>query len=306
MAGLFDTGSQKTEVKPWEGTRPGLKDLYSSTMTAGQNQLGYFPGSTYAAFNPLQQAGQYGALDYAQNVLAPGFGFQQGTLQDMMMSPQNVMQNPTLQAMMGANASNVADTLQRDWLPQIGSAAVRGGSYGGSRQGIAEGVAMGDAAQALANANAQTLYGAYSDALRQQTAGAQLMPGALTGGLLAPQTAMDIGRQQQGMEQQGINEAMERYKYPETNFWDTLGRQASIYSGSAPYRETKAGGGGGSMIGDVLGLGLTAAGMYFGGPAGGAAASSMNPWSSSGGYNFGASSPAPMPGFNMGYTPINL
>ena len=282
--GLFSGGSQKTETKPWEGVRPALKNLYSGTMATGMNQLPMAPFTTFAPFTQTQIGGMQGALDYAQGRYDPGVAFQQATLQDMMMSPANVMQNPTLQGMMGANAAQVGDTLQRDWLPQIGSAAVRGGSYGGSRQGIAEGVAMGDAAQALANANAQTLYGAYGDALRQQTAGAQMMPGALQMGFLGPQTAMDVGRMLQSQDQRRIDEMQQRYYYPEQKMRDTLGWQAGIYSGASPYGESKQSGGGGSTFGDVLGLGLTAAGV-----AGGlgwqpfaAQAASQNPWATSG------------------------
>ena len=81
------------------------------------------------------------------------------------------------------------------------------------------------------------------------------MPGAYQLGMSPYETQMSVGGMQQGMTQQGINEAMSRYYYPETSLWDTLGKQASIYSGAQPF---------GSSTSSASGSGNSAAGALAG------------------------------------------
>lgn len=73
-------------------------------------------------------------------------------------NPFTYKPNPYLGEMAGAIRQQVTDNLQRNILPNIGSAAVAAGGYGGSRQGVVEANALKDANQGLSNSLAN-LYG---------------------------------------------------------------------------------------------------------------------------------------------------
>lgn len=254
-------GSSTTVQKadPWGGVQPYLTELYAKTNEGGQSTLPFFPGQTYAGFDPLQQQGMQGMLDYSKDVVQPGVRGYQGSLSQYMNAPLNISQDPAVQAMMASNQQNATDWLTRSALPSINSGAVAAGQLGGSRQGIAQGLAAGEASKALTQANVQTMLGAYGDATKLAGVGASLMPGAYQLGMSPYETQMSVGGMQQGMTQQGINEAMSRYYYPETSLWDTLGKQASIYSGAQPF---------GSSTSSASGSGNSAAGALAGGMLG--------------------------------------
>jgi hypothetical protein len=256
---------------PWAGVQPALTDLYGKTQGALGSQQGLFPGQTFAALTPLQQQGLQGQLNYAQGGFTQGANQYQQGLQGMLDAPNNIATNPAVLAQFDANRNQVTDWLTRDALPGIGTGAVNAGQYGGSRQGIAEGLAMGEGAKALANANASTMNNAYENAMRNQIAAATQMPTALQLGFTPSQMQQQVGGVYQGMDQQRINEAMQRYSYPEQSLWDALARASSIYSGTAgiggtqtttgPGSSPVAGAIGGAMAGAAIPGMLGPAGM---------------------------------------------
>lgn len=260
-------GSSTTVQKadPWKGVQPYLTELYARANEAGQNMLPFFPGQTYAGFDPLQQQGMQGMLDYSKDVVQPGVRGYQGSLSQYMNAPLNISQDPAVQAMMASNQQNATDWLTRSALPSINTSSVNAGALGGSRQGIAQGLAIGEAAKGLSQANAQTMLGALGDATKLAGVGAGLMPGAFQMGMSPYETMMSVGGMQQGMAQRGIDEAMSRYYYPETSLWDTLGKQASIYSGAQPYgSSTSKASGAGDPLAGAIGGGLLGYGAMHG------------------------------------------
>jgi len=240
------------KADPWSGVKPYLESMYANVDQQLNNQLGYFPGQTYADFDPLQMIGMQGMLSQANNMMPSIEGYQ-GGLQGYMNAPLNITNDPAVQNMMDANRQQVTQALTEDWLPSISGDAAMAGQYGGSRQGIAEGQALGRAADALANANAQTALGAYGNAAKLAATGASLMPGAMQLGFMPSQTLMDVGGMLQGMDQQAINDAIQRYYYPEQKMWDTLGQAASIYSGAQPFGTSSTTGPGSSSAAGAIG-----------------------------------------------------
>ena len=260
-------GSSQTIQKadPWAGVQPYLTSLYDRANEGGQNQLPFFPNQTYANLDPLQTQGQQGILDWSQQVLPQGINQYQGALQGYMNAPLNITNDPAVQAMIASNEQSATDWLTRQALPSVRSGAVAAGQLGGSRQGLAEGMALGDAAKALSSANAQTMLGAYDTSAKLGGVAAGLFPSALQMGSMPHQTMMDIGGQRQGVEQQAINEAMQRYYYPEQSLWDTLGKQASIYSGAQPFgSSTSSQSGSGDPLSGAIGGGLLGYGAMHG------------------------------------------
>lgn len=252
------------DATPWAGVQGSLTNLYGLTDQAVNNALPFYPGQTFAGFDPLQEAGMLGGLGYAGNVMQPAtLGFQ-GTLQDYMRAPLDITNDPAVQNMFAANRSEIGDTLTRDWLPQIGSGAVAAGQYGGSRQGIAEGLAVGEASKALANANARTALGAMDNATRLAGLGMSAYPGALQMGLTPYQMAEQVGGQYRALDQAAIDEAMRRYFYPEQSQWDRLGNAAAIYSGAQPFGTQSTTGPGASPLAGALGGGMLGYGAMQG------------------------------------------
>jgi hypothetical protein len=82
----------------------------------------------------LQQVGAY-SLAGTQNI--DRFGRTMGdTLEDYQRSYETTR-------------DDIANQLQRNWIPAIDSGAVAAGQYGGSRQGVAQGLALSDATKQL-------------------------------------------------------------------------------------------------------------------------------------------------------------
>ena len=57
------TTVQKSD--PWSGIQPYLKSGYEQLNTAAQNIPSFYPGQTYANFDPAQTQAQNTALGYA-------------------------------------------------------------------------------------------------------------------------------------------------------------------------------------------------------------------------------------------------
>lgn len=120
-----------TKADPWKGVQPYLKNLYSRSDAWSNRETPFYPDQTYAGLSQNQQGGLYGGLGYMQDQFAPQAQQLQGSLQAMIDSPQNLVDNPAVQRMMAANESAVTDTLQNKWLPQQRRAEVAAtGGYG--------------------------------------------------------------------------------------------------------------------------------------------------------------------------------
>lgn len=255
---------QTVRNEPWGGVQGPLKDLYSMTGQALGNRLPYYPNQTYANFTPLQEAGMFGNLDYAQNYYSPAtMGYQQ-SLADYMDAPLNIAKDPAVQSMMAANQQNATDWLTQKALPSITTGSVAAGQLGGSRQGIAQGQAIGDAAKALTQANAQTMLGALDPMTRLAGYASNALPGALQMGFTPGDLAMQYGGNYQNMAGQGITEAMNRYYYPEQSLWDKLGKASGIYSGAGSYGTQSTELPGTSPLAGAVGGGLTGYGAMQG------------------------------------------
>ena len=295
VIGGAGSGGSKQEVanEPWEGVKAELRRMYEQGENIYSQGMPYYPGATYAPFNPLQIGGQFGMLDYAQNRYQPGVSTYQRNLFNQQTAPDRVMQNPGVRSMMDSNQRRVTDWLQRDALPGVRSSAAMAGQYGSSRQGIGEGLAIGDAAGRLADANAATTMGAWDSMMRGQTTANAMIPGALQMGFLGPQTAMNIGGMQQGQLQQGINEAQDRYYHPQNQAIDLLNMLTGVYNGSMGFTNQTSTMPG-NRLGGALGGATLGAGIANSWNSGGLGALS-GPVNTSG-YSFGNT--APSGGFN--------
>lgn len=261
MGGKGGSDEQEVTNTPWAGVQGPLSNLYSTTQSALGATQPYYPGQTFPNFTPLQEAGMAGNLDYAQNYMAPATTGYQSQLGQYMDAPLNISQDPAVQAMMGANERMVNRNLTENMLPSIRGGALNAGAVGGSRQGIAEGLAMRGSTEALANANAQTMLGAYGTASDLAGRGATLFPGALQMGMMPGDLAQQYGGAYQQLAGQQIGEQMNRYSYPEQSLWDKMATAGGIYSGAGNYGTQTSDMPGTSPVAGAIGGGMAGYGL---------------------------------------------
>lgn len=284
------------KADPWSGVKPSLQNLYGKVDQGLNNIQDYYPGQTFANLTPLQEAGMFGNLDYAQNMFAPATAGFQRQLGQYMDAPTNITNDPAVQNMMQANQNSVTDWLQQQALPSIRSGASRAGQYGSSRQGIAEGLAINKGAQTLADANAKTALGAYGTAAGLAGNAMANFPGALEMGLRPGDIAIKYGNVYQSLADKALQEQMQRYAYPEETYWNRIGQAAGALQGYPSGSSSTATGPGESMIPNLLGAASLAKGAGLFGAAAPAASAWTAPLAATGlgigGATIAASLPA--------------
>ncbi len=263
-----DTETESTQQSaPWKAAQPYLKDMLSQAGELGDTPQTFFPGQTYAGMNPMQHQGLEMGQEYATSQLPGLINQSQGTWGDMLNAP-DVANNPYVNAMIDQQASGLNRNLQENLLPSITDQYVGAGQLGSTRQGVAEGIALRGTQEALADATAKTQLGAYGQGLGQQANAMRMTPQMMQQGMMPGQIMGSIGSQYRGEEQLGINEAMQRHDFEQSEPWERLQREAGIVGGlSSPYgTQTSTQVQEGNMFKDLLGIGTTAAGMFMGNP----------------------------------------
>ena len=138
-------------------TADGRVNTYGGYSTTADN---YYSNANEAAWGRPSNVGSRPAN---------GYGYASGLPSASpagSISSYTAGQNPYLQQMGDALVQQNTQNLQRNVLPQIGSAAMAAGGYGGSRQGVVESNAISDLNTANANGLASLYGGAYNTNLQ--------------------------------------------------------------------------------------------------------------------------------------------
>jgi hypothetical protein len=227
------------------------------------------------------------------------------------------------------NAKSVNTQLAEQWLPQIRGSAQAVNAMGSSRQGLAEGVAAGKAADALAQANASTMLGAYGQGLGAQQSALgytgqhlanQLAPANVygqagmargqAGGMLggasdyqnqAAQNLLGYGQNVESYQQQGLQDQMARWQVAQQEPWTRMGNVGGFAQMFSPLGVQTGGGSSVSMQGNP-GYMSPFQGALGGASAGGALGDAAGKWL--GGKGGGGMAPINMGSAGQGY--INL
>lgn len=226
---------------------------------AAKNPLELYQGVTLAGFNPNETAGQQQLLQAAGGSVDQLAQAGSAANQFMLDPSKMLAPNQYTTAYGDTLVQQLTQNLQRNILPNIGrQTEVAMGPYGAtSRQGIREGIAIGDTAQAGGNALAKLYSDSYGQGLeamgRAQALNPQTIASMLTGGQV--QTA--VGEQQRGMEQAGIDDAMQKF-YLEQNLpmmraQDIMALMNSMPGATGVSTVQGATPGGGSKISGALG-----------------------------------------------------
>lgn len=263
-------GSQTTDTSPWTGLQPYLSgeggtngtDGYWETTGEGeyaeqiwnpavagtnattgvlpeaqrlyeQGAQSYYPGQTYAGFDPSQTQGQNSALNFAQ-------GGMQNTANSALGANQLMTSGDLLRAesnpYLRQNVTDANNLIGRDFrenaMPAIGNQAVNTGQYGSSRQGIAEGIASRGMGEAIQRNTNQMYNNAYNNGLNMMATGVGQTNQAMAGGLAPSQVMQDTGALRQQQDQLGINDAVNAYNFNQNADWDNLGKYQGILGGN--------------------------------------------------------------------------
>lgn len=230
----------ETTNKPWGALQQPIKDILPGFSEAAQNIPQYYPDQTYANFDPLQQQAMQQQLGYAgSDQLNSSIGNQFGALNYGLNSAYDPQSNPVINDYVASATRPLTEAYQNAVGNTIAGGASGVGGLGGSRQGVAEGQATKAYLNALGDTSTGIYNNAYNQGLDQQARMLALAPQTMQAGLYPSQLTGQVGAQQQGMAQQGINESMNRYDYNQNAEYKRLQDYFNTLSGT-PFMTTQA------------------------------------------------------------------
>jgi hypothetical protein len=255
------TTVQKSD--PWSGIQPYLMGGYQQLSQAAQQTPSYYPGQTYAGFDPYQtqaltQQAAYAGSDQLNNAVNGQFS----ALNYGLNSVYDPQSNPVLQDYVASATRPLTEAYQNTVGNAIAGNAVGAGSFGGSRQGVAEGLASRAYQNAVGDVSTGIYNNAYNQGLDQQARMAALAPQVMQAGLMPSQFLGDVGSQQQNQAQLGINEAMNRYNYNQDAPYNRASSYVSTLAGT-PWGTSSATGPDPNASNPVIGA-LGGAGLGYG------------------------------------------
>jgi hypothetical protein len=266
-----------TQVRPPSFAVPALNQAVEGALDLyNQGPYSFFPGQTFADFDPLQQQAQSAALAYG---MSPALGNQLGAIGQANLSalsgPDNLLSNPAVQAGLGSIESRANRNLLENILPNVRRSAVGAGqTFGSSAQDVLQAQQIGDIQQRISDAQGTFLANQLDSARQQQARALGLAPQTLGTGLFPSQIAGDVGAQRQSLAQQGINEDIQRYMFnqeAQANLVNQLVNQSAGLAGfggtttsnyDQPGSNPLLSAVGGGLTGGALGQALTASGAF--------------------------------------------
>jgi len=282
-------GAQQATTTTQTQLAPEQQQLLRSVIPVAeqfvQNPPQQFPGSQIAPQNPLQGQAQQQFLDAAQGGVQGSVNAAQNASNFLLGPVLNPESNPALRAATDAAIRPIQQQFTQSVLPNIRQGAITSGQFGGSRQGIAEGIASQGFMQQVGDTSAQFQNQAFQNSLDAMARALLVSPQTANLGFLPAQGVEAVGAQRQGLEQQQLNEQVQRFfaeqTLPFAAAQDVAQLAFGIGGGSTESTSTRPGaqsnplggalGGAamGAQIGSMFGPGYgTAIGAGLGGLAG--------------------------------------
>lgn len=284
---IFGGGNdtQTTTQAPWAPLQPYLTGgiFPEAQRLFEQGPSEYYPGQTYAGFDPLQEQSQQMGVDYAQSglggILDPTMSSFQNAVSGGLMSPDS---NPYMQQSIQSMADKVKENMALSGISQNEDSAQSAGQYGSSRHGLADYLTRKNANEVIARNTNDMLMGGYNTGLNAMMNSMQMAPQMGQLGMAPSNLLNRIGGERQGMNQMGITEDVNRFNFQQNAPWENLGRYAGALQGNylGSGAETTSPVTGGSPLSGLLGGATAGAGVME-------AMGSTNPWIAGGGALLG-------------------
>lgn len=270
-------GGQETSSStgPWA---PGWASDDLKWLRERSGDREYYPGQTYANFDPTQQQGFDMTLGAADDI----GGMNKGLMDSQNMFMGDDFMDPNANPYMSQYVDAALRPLDQRYSEQImpgirsNARATGGADYGSTRQGVSEGIATRGYNDAVGDVTAgiyTDLYGKNIDA-KQRAMSMSPMVASMMG--TPAQMYQGVGGVYQGQDQLGINDMVNAYNYNRDRPYDdrmsTLQLQQGMggtttTTGPAPNPWTTG-----------IGTGLTAYGMMNPGGSSGDSWESWNAW----------------------------
>lgn len=267
IGGLLGGGKQKStqsaSSEPWAAVQPYLKDLFAKGRSAQQKMAGVsLPQQLTAGFTDEQLSAQNQQLELADQI-----GGQTGNTLEALnrgLNATDVKNDPFLQSAIQAAINPVVQNFERSVIPAQELNALATSGYGSSRHGIAEGIARSDLNRQLLDVTAKMGSTAYAQGQDTMLKSMALAPEVYKSMLLPSTIIEGVGAQKQAMEQQLLDDALTKWNFERSKDMDSLQQYAQLLQGnfgstSTSTATTKGGGGG---LGQLIGTGLSIAGMF--------------------------------------------
>lgn len=177
-------GSQKTTNAPWGPSQEYFKEIYSGARDAF-NQANDPTGD-------LAQSKEL-ARNVASGIQVPG-NYSQMLLDMAGGRYLDPATNPFLASTVEAATRPMTESFTRDFLPNVSSAAIKGGAYGGSRQGVVEALGASELSRNIGDTTSQIYGQNYANERQNQLAVPQLLQ-ALTQAELLPSQILSANAQ---------------------------------------------------------------------------------------------------------------
>jgi len=261
--------TQTTTVMPPDFQIPFITDVLNQAqgLYAG-GAPEYYPGSTVAGVNPTLQSG----LD--AGTAAAGTAGEVATMgQDalgQLVSGADPLNNPFFSSTLEALLRPATQTFTEDVLPGITGGAVQAGQVGSSRQGVAQGLATDRFTQNILDTSNTFGTNAYQAGLDSLGRAILAAPAIQQMGLVPANTLLSLGGVERGIEQEGINAAIDRFNYEQASPYNALSYYAGLVGNPLGQSSTTVGpdtspsplvgAAGGAAAGAGLASGLVSAG----------------------------------------------
>lgn len=232
-------GTQRTtqKVEPGEFIRPAVDKLLDLATKSVETPKSFFPSSTVAGFDPLQQE----AFDLSANVargilpsLASGSAEALGSAFRLASDPGS---DPIVQGQISAALDPLQERLQNQILPSIRHSAIQAGGFGTERQGLAE----TEATKQFIRASGDAINNILATARGQGLQSLQLLPTVSQAQLGGANVLGDVGARMQQQEQARINEEVARHQFEQGELDQRTANFAQIISSLLPSASTKTG-----------------------------------------------------------------
>jgi len=248
LSGLLGGGGKAPTTSTGGTNTPWRQDERFDPLISGASGYLNRPGSTIAGFDPLQTQGQNMAMTAANNPLIA----QQGGALGMMLNPGmlNPESNPYLAATVQGGIGQVFQNLLENVMPQIQSGATQTGNVGSSRQGIAQGRAIEGATRGAMDYATQAYMQNYQQQLANMLGASGQTTNAIQNALYPSMIMQDVGAQRQNLQQQMLNEPLQRLgNYQNLISGNMGGSTTGTSTGAAPQHNPLMAGIGGALSG---------------------------------------------------------
>ena len=225
----------------------------------------YFPGQTFANFDPNQTAGLQSQLDFAQQGLPNQLG-QINQSYGNALNAGSIFSDPSVMAGLGTIEDRANRNFSENVLPQLRQQATGTGNQFSSKAEQSERLAGRDLQGMISDAQGSFLGGQLASARGLQGNALGNAPNISQLGLLPGQTQFGVGQAFQGQNQLGISEDVNRFNFNQQaegqNLNDYIARLTGISGAGGASSQTTNPGTSSNMLGSALGGAILGGGLY--------------------------------------------